>query len=762
MPSEKFISRGPCVFTWCKPSRSQCCNTELILTFTLAWTLEKGERRRTVRAARMSGDADSQGESARPEHTWGSTVHIPSGVSSAASPTQSITEHHPRILAMRASPDGQSPGDRHANRPREFEKADADRSSPVEQFSTPARPSPTSHPTQHSDLGSYPSEQAGEGSGNYTLSMNAGQAEYTEAVHPAQIRGWEPFPDTRGREAIHDDIDPNGDDDVVANQVRQLVASDREAKRKRMQAEQSISSQPSTAGHDVAPLQTPKTSTPPPPPKRQKRLPKSPPRTAAPTLTPDIERVKGDDLRCDNLLPSELISPENILGDPFSESSCQAIARYCQASPMIPDFLKAEVQRCVHKVCDSFQRQSAQSDSDTQEDGYLRTKAFWALELLRVGSNGIVAGDKLTSAVADDENTLVLSILNNGTDYALQLVGPQEMLMSRSEARSNPWFDRNGYPFSIVFRYSLSGNGSSHGTASSVITQGSAEQNILSQGEQKALQERVRIAVEEKEEAERRWKMAQVSVQSSQEHNDILQEQYNEASQKAVQWAKEAEQLNAQVTSLSASLTDGMKVIQDASRARIERLASQLKVTQSQLELLKQQNRLTDDTVREKAAKWDAYQAKEQARLRDLEKRRADVGAERAALYQSMQDEESLRAAYDQLPPHERFLRVDLANQKEILDGESEGELAMLRKEAEEAMDSAVDINAPRSRRRAAAGDGSAGANVVQAFEHSQEQAQAAAADAADALEGELLYHQTHNSTLPAEPEVPAPPRLGI
>jgi hypothetical protein len=642
---------------------------------------------------------------------------VASGISSAslnANPPPPV-----RILEMVASPEAS------AFTSKERERGAAETSSPVEEFSSPAKPSQVS-------------EVAGSLASGYAANEDS---ELDRTPYIARVGTWQ-VPDIRERPEMEIDIDPNGDDDLVAGQVQSIVAQEKERKRRRLESERPPSSMPSQesyVGPSVSSLRIPRNSTP--PPKRQRRgrhdeesAEKLSP-LPAPSAQPPNEKQSDDSQDL-----SDLGDPTVLLSDPLSEASSQAIVRYVRASPLIPNFLKEEIIRCViFKSAQSTQSQGSKSDSDTQEDGYLKTKPFWLFELLRINNGKVTAGNGLTSEVHANDSTMCLHIISDVLSYGLQMLERVPLMMSRNEARTNPWFDGHGHPFSIVYQklHTL------HNEAStSVLTQASAEQLSLLQSEIEQLSEEKRAALIAQEEAEKKCRDALAASLSTQEDNDFLREQYAEASNMATKLAKSTTQLEEEVAYLKQKLSTGLETVRAFSRTRIETLETKLKVTQGSLNLLVQQNRLTDDLVRKKAAEWDTYQAKKKAKDDVLEKRRAEIDEESAAIYRALEEEDRRRAIEANKAPHVRFLEIDLADQKETIEGlepEEDDEVAMLRAEAGEA---ALDVNvgAPRpSRRRAAASNTTSAEQeiIAKAIAGTQEQAQS---EMADVLLGELAY----------------------
>jgi hypothetical protein len=668
-----------------------------------------------------------EGETA-PAPTWGSTINVASGSStqttSHASPPPAL-----RVLNMLASPEEA------IIQPRENRAMEA--SSPVEDFS-----SPTKAP-QVSELGeSYPSGYAasgGESLPNRIEDEDLGVSESDGTPSVIRVGTWL-IPPIREQQASQIDIDPNGDDDQVALQVERVVAQERELKRRRVELDRPPSSIPSQESHIASGLTSsriPRNSTP--PPKRQRRGRNEDEPSESIEKQPSVSVHSVHDRPSDDSMDlSDLADPANLLSDPLGEASIIAITKYVKASPLIPKFLKEEIVRCVAmKGANHSQSQGSKSDSDTQEDGYLKTKPFWVFELLRINKGKITAGNQLTSEVLVNDSTMVLHIFSDVLTYGLQMIGREPLMMSRNEARSNPWFDGHGHPFSVVYQkpVNIHNEGSTSG-----LTQASAEQLSLLQSEIEQLSEERRIALSAQEQAERKLKEALASSLTTQEDNDFLREQYREASNMATQLARSTTQLEEEIASLKVKLSTGLESVRAFSQTRIQTLQTKLKSTQGQLHLLTRQNQLTDVSIREKAAKWDAYEAKKRAKEEDLERRRSEVDEERAALYRAIEEEDRLRAIEAAKAPHVRFLEIDLADQRETIEGldEEEDEIALLRAEAGQSA-SEIDLSAPRSSRRRTVYTPNEQQSIAQAIAQTQDQAQA---EMADVLQGELAYHQ--------------------
>lgn len=679
----------------------------------------------------VSTDRD---EAHEPAPTWGSTVNVARGTSSVqynTQPTQVVN----RVLQMQTSP-------AFTNHIRQREAA-VETSSPVEEFSSPAKPS------------------------QFTESDSV----ISQAPISARVGTWE-LPDGVERASAEIEIDPNGDDDVVRAQVASIFAQERAEKRKRREEQALSSSYPSqgtTAATEMISARVPRASTPPlPPMKRARRGQQDVAVRSQEPEVPSASRTQRD-VEVDF---STMASPAAILSDPTNEASRQSISQYVKASPLVPDFLKDEIKRYLDRSVQHSQSQgSSNSDSDTQEDGYLKTKPFWLFEMLRVEVNGsTIVGRSLTSEINRGSLTMVLQIYSGTFTFSIEFLEREELIMSRNEARSNPWFDGNGHPFNIIYRSSAnSKSASSSNGISSVVTQPSAEQWSQMQSRLSQLSDEKEAAWREKVEAERKLEAMLASYQATQEDNDFLRRQYGDASTMAADLARGNDLLTEETAALKTKLSQGMSTVKGFSEARIGALREQLKVSQMQLDILLKQNRLTNDAIREKAGKWDAYQAKEQIRLREMERKRAEIDALRAASYQAMEQEDLQRIADLRKKPHELFLEVDLDKEKRSLPGhhtvvadEEEDEVAMLRAEAEAATGQAIDLSAPRSRRSRSSRSATAAAatplrieplrdmgNIIEEQSVQQSQLQALN-EAAQMLQGEFEY-QTQESGVQLE-----------
>lgn len=122
-----------------------------------------------------------------------------------------------------------------------------------------------------------------------------------------------------------------------------------------------------------------------------------------------------------------------------------------------------------------------------------------------------------------------------------------------------------------------------------------------------------------------------------------MRDLYNKASASAASLATELRESTSLAERLQRQLTEGLQA-RDAFAARQrEKYESEHARLRAQLALLREQAVRTDDMVRQKAAEWDAMEAREAEREREREKRRKAREEEQRRLMaaQEMEEEEA-------------------------------------------------------------------------------------------------------------------------
>lgn len=531
---------------------------------------------------------------------------------------------------------------------------------------------------------------------------------YSESPYPARVGTWLVPNRPELLTEAHADIDPNGDDEVVSTQVRQLLRP-------------SLTTDPSpplveTSSHPRNMLPTsghkPESSTPPAP--RRARRPVARGRQVSPS-SPALETPRGDhpsSIGVDSERISDVLgSLYEIIADPYSETASAGLTRLSDASPLIPGFLKPEFRRYIQRYA-AIQRESqgtSESDSETQEDGFLRTKAQWALELCKImPDDEIKGGDDIIGDVSADEETVVvlLSTSPSACSYTVRKAPKDQILLWRSDVRTNPWFDASGQPFAVTYQspqlltYTSSSNGS-------LVTQHDTQ-------EMPAMRRDLHDALEAKIRLHEELDLALSASRSTQEQADLVRTLYNEASRSASKSERELEKVSAENERLRYQVVEGLRLAQGFAYEQIAQIRASLSQVTRQRDLLLQQNELTNDEIRRKAVAWDVHEA------RKLQEQKRREQAEAARLETHLALQATILGQSHAKKPQDYLLEVDLDAQRRDLpimsdntnivlqpdgEGDDEDELAALQREAAQHGNETmlVDPEAPRSRRTRAA-----------------------------------------------------------
>ncbi|PWN48991.1 hypothetical protein IE53DRAFT_388800 [Violaceomyces palustris] len=371
---------------------------------------------------------------------------------------------------------------------------------------------------------------------------------------------------------------------------------------------------------------------------------------------------------------------------PHSQLARKHIVGLVQTSDYIPDLLKQEVEQYVMRakrapaasqVSDgggiggsgggerSFRSplpaeksapQSSQDNSETQEDGHLRTKPTWVFELER-STSGSGGQQKPT-------RSLILLVMTEEGWFDVQEVDDHLLEPLRSDVRYSAWFDCEGRRFP-PFRSrkvvggaepslgeeeqeaaSLGGSQEDQGETRTIPALRSEIQKLKRELED---ERRLRSEMEARHVKEK--ERLNVAKKSAEEEYEFMRNLYSQASTSAANSADEARVNLERAEKLERQLKEGLALqsnLGKEARKRVEMENSRLK---GQIKLLTSQNRRTDDGVRRKAAEWEALEAREReidkARKRREQVRLEEEEMRRRRLIEMDKEHEERRAASD-------------------------------------------------------------------------------------------------------------------
>lgn len=420
---------------------------------------------------------------------------------------------------------------------------------------------------------------------------------------------------------------------------------------------------------------TPIANTPPPPTRRSRR-------SAAqkePVTIEELSQAKTEDsggIYSQHSFASIHIST---LFEEDLATSLPVITQLIERSASVPSFLKPEIIRLLQIKASSSQEEGTSSDSDTQDDGYLKTKAQWAFELGKILDEQIVKGDEITES-DDEAERLILMVSSTssdmeGFDYAFERATKQKANELRSNVGTNPWFNVQGHPFSVIYQMPAQFPTDNSSGRGSFVTQNASQDLFAQQQEMDELRE-------ERDRLIKRLEANAEDTKSAKEQSALLKQLYDEASRSNMEAEIECERLKAENEQLREQLSEGMASVRTFSKTRVADLEQKNRELNGQIHLLTEQNRLTSNDIRRKAALWDAAEMKEQERQAELVRRQAKRETERRALQSQILGSEMSNSPVKK--PHELFLEVDLEREKIDVDAKIEQEAMEKMRKAEQ------------------------------------------------------------------------------
>lgn len=360
-------------------------------------------------------------------------------------------------------------------------------------------------------------------------------------------------------------------------------------------------------------------------------------------------------------------------------------------SSYTPSFLKDEIERFItrsHRSSSSTkpsssypsrrsqsasqsqsQSQSNNDDSETQEDGFLRTKNLWCMDLLRFpSSSSLLEGLsqevlKLTQQSESSRGaTAVILLLDvkEGTFDVHELEEPLARVL-RNDRRYSVLYDCNGRAWKDA--------------PSTPPAVPSAEGTELekAKAEISSLQAKLLSSSTELDTLSSANTSLKKELTEAQGQHDFLRSLYDRASSSASSAQAALAEAQERITLLETQLSSGLALHSAALNNAVEKWKSRISQLEMQHAFMRSQKELSDaQEIRQKAGLWDKHVAQERERERVEEVRRK----EREERFRSMED-------YGRGP-----FAKPILEELEGVEGDGGDELAALAAEAAEAGDS--------------------------------------------------------------------------
>ena len=334
----------------------------------------------------------------------------------------------------------------------------------------------------------------------------------------------------------------------------------------------------------------------------------------------------------------------------------QEVIELVNRSPHVPAFLREEVgkfvlrakraaqsQRSSNVLSASQSQSQSQDTSETQEDGFLRTKNIWCFELLVTSSSvnaaGMTAGldeasdlmMRLTQSQPSSSQARVIILLIDTAEGTFDIQEVEDSLASilRKDTRYSAWHDADGRKWSSNTAANPAGADLTRGEAadagqgaeSAAATAAVAAAPDLNAEIAKLQTEvaQLRTALSSAEQARVK---AERSRDEAKEDRDFIRGLYDRASASAGTAQAEAAEATERADRLEQQLNEGLEMHKKMSQMHIERVRSDMQQLETQMKILHEQIRLTDqESIRQKAALWDAKEAEERDRERERKQR---------------------------------------------------------------------------------------------------------------------------------------------
>ncbi|KAJ1018496.1 hypothetical protein NDA18_006647 [Ustilago nuda] len=400
------------------------------------------------------------------------------------------------------------------------------------------------------------------------------------------------------------------------------------------------------------------------------------------------------------------------------------------ASPHIPSFLKNEIERFIfraHRASfypsqsqsqrsprshrrrsnSQSQSQSQNDDSETQEDGFLRTKQTWVMDLLllptpsstleSLGELGERVGKLTQQSQSQGRGGVAVILLLDIVAGTFDVHELEESLagLLRADRRYSVLFDCNGRKWNSSSSFSSSqlDNIPTSAVVGGVEDLESANAQII------LLECKLEAANKELESLTSNNKTLQKQTSEAEAQHDFLRTLYDRASASSTSAQASAVAAETRIVQLEAQLSHGLALHSAALQDAIERWKIKMISIERQREFERNQKEITEgQQVRRKAALWDQFQAQERDRERTRE-HRASINYERRTKLARQLGLEGMVAEQAGMGPFARP-GVGVGGEQEV---DEMDELAALAREAEEAGDILPTPSSPsaegRSRR---------------------------------------------------------------
>ncbi|SOV08651.1 uncharacterized protein UDID_04855 [Ustilago sp. UG-2017a] len=328
------------------------------------------------------------------------------------------------------------------------------------------------------------------------------------------------------------------------------------------------------------------------------------------------------------------------------------------ASPHIPSFLKDEIDRFIlraHRASSCRSQSQSQSqrssrshrrrsnsqsqslsqpqndDSETQEDGFLRTKQTWVMDLLllptpsstleSLGELGERVGKLTQQSQSQGRGGVAVILLLDTVGGTFDVHELEESLagLLRADRRYSVLFDCDGRKWNS----SSSSFSSSqlHNTPTPAVVGGvgdleSANAQII------LLESKLEAANKELESLTTNNKTLQKKRSEAEAQHDFIRTLYDRASASSTSAQASAAAAEARIVQLEAQLSQGLALHSAALQDAIERWKMKMIRIEREREFERNQKEITEgEQVRRKAALWDQFQAEERDRERTQEDR---------------------------------------------------------------------------------------------------------------------------------------------
>ncbi|CBQ73502.1 conserved hypothetical protein [Sporisorium reilianum SRZ2] len=323
------------------------------------------------------------------------------------------------------------------------------------------------------------------------------------------------------------------------------------------------------------------------------------------------------------------------------------IIELVRRSPHIPAFLKDEIERFVlraHRSCSAppksqscaqrgsprrrvlsqsqSQSQSQNDDSETQEDGLLRTKKLWCMDLL------VFPASSPTAVVMEGITSQVVVRLTQQTQQSqvsADSFGPKAVAVILLLDTVEATFDvheldeslarvlRHDRRYSVAFdadgrRWDTASNHSPSSAPGDATDFEGALAHIAS------LQTRLDTLARENDALRTVNQTLHKELADTQAQHDFVRTLYDRASASASTAQADATAARARIALLESQLAHGLALHSSMLSAAVERWKSRVRKLEAEKTFVEKQRALTDGgEVRRKAALWDQLQAEQEA-----------------------------------------------------------------------------------------------------------------------------------------------------